>query len=223
MTVLEATGLHKFYRRGAVEVAALLDVGLRCDAGETVAVTGPSGSGKSTLLALLAGLDEPDGGSVVVSGELLSHRTARAAARLRARRIGILTQQSGLLGHLTVVQNVELAARLRSESGGGDGPSADELLDRLGLREVKRSRPGTLSGGETARAGLAVALVGQPDVLLADEPTAEVNTAEEREVLSLLQECRPQHGATVLITHSDVVAARADRVLRLRDGRLVAA
>jgi putative ABC transport system ATP-binding protein len=223
MTPLTADGLHRFYRRGDSEVAALLDVGFVCAPGERIAVTGPSGSGKSTLLALLAGLDNPDGGSVVVQGERLSHRSPVDAARLRARRIGVLTQTSGLLGHLTVLQNVRLAEDLRRRAGGGGGPSPVELLDRLGLRDVRESRPGSLSGGETARAGLAVALVGDPDVLLADEPTAEISTTEEREVLALLDEWRPKQGATVLVTHSDVVAAHADRVLCLLDGRLVAA
>jgi putative ABC transport system ATP-binding protein len=222
MTPLTAAGLHRFYRRGGNEVAALLDVGFTCEPGEHIAVTGPSGSGKSTLLALLAGLDNPDGGHVVVAGEVVSHRSARDSARLRARHIGVLTQASGLLGHLTVLQNVRLADQLRRRSGGGGGPTPEELLDRLGLSAVRRARPRTLSGGETARAGLAVALVGSPDVLLADEPTAEISTSEEREVLALLDEWRPRSGATVLITHSEVVAARADRVLRLLDGRLVA-
>ncbi|MCW2571171.1 MAG: transporter related protein [Frankiales bacterium] len=221
MKPLEAAGLHRFYRRGETEVAALLDVGLVCAPGETVAVTGPSGSGKSTLLALLAGLDQPDGGRVVVAGEQLSHRSAGDSARLRARRIGVLTQASGLLGHLTVMQNVQLAGHLRRRAGGGGGPSPDELLQGLGLSAVIRSRPQTLSGGETARAGLAVALAGSPDVLLADEPTAEISTAEEREVLALLRHWRPALGATVLITHSDFVASQADRSLHLRDGRLV--
>jgi putative ABC transport system ATP-binding protein len=219
---LTATGLHRFYRRGGSEVAALLDVGITCEPGELIAVTGPSGSGKSTLLALLAGLDDPDGGQVVVAGEVVSHRSARAAARLRARRIGVLTQSSGLLGHLTVLQNVRLADQLRRRSGGGGGPTADELVERLGLSAVRQAKPSTLSGGETARAGLAVALVGNPDLLLADEPTAEISAWEEREVLALLGEWRPPDGATVLITHSEAVAARADRVLRLLDGRLIA-
>lgn len=223
MTPLAATGLHRFYRRGESEVAALLDVGLDCAPGETIAVTGPSGSGKSTLLQLLAGLDDPDGGRVLVCGELLSHRSARDAARLRARHIGVLTQASGLLDHLTVLQNVRLAAALRRSAGGGGGAGADELLDSLGMFAVRGSRPESLSGGETARAGLAVALAGNPDVLLADEPTAEISSDEERDVLDLLQQCRPEQGATLLVTHSDVVAARADRVLRLRDGRLVPA
>lgn len=223
MTPLAARGLHRFYRRGGTEVAALLDVGFECAPGECLAVVGPSGSGKSTLLALLAGLDDPDGGQVLVGGEQLSHRTPAESARMRARHVGVLTQASGLLGHLTVLQNVRLAADLRAAAGGGGGLVPEQLLDRLGLAAVRGARPATLSGGETARAGLAVALAGAPDVLLADEPTAEVSTAEEHDVLALLQELRPTNGATVLVTHSAAVAAQADRVLHLRDGRLVPA
>jgi len=222
MSPLAAYGLHRFYRRGGIEVAALLDIGFACVPGESVAVMGPSGSGKSTLLALLAGLDDPDGGQVVVAGELLSHASPAASARLRARRIGVLTQAGGLLGHLSVLQNAELAGVLRRRAGGGGGPSARELVDLLGLRAVAQARPATLSGGETARAGLAVALSGNPDVLLADEPTAEVSSSEETDVLRLLHALRPAHGATVVVTHSEAVARSCDRVLRLRDGRLVA-
>ena len=108
MKPLEARGLHRFYRRGGNEVGALLDVSLACEVGETVAVTGPSGSGKSTLLGLLAGLDNPDGGAVHVAGQRMSHQSPAVAARLRARHVGVLTQSSGLLGHLTVLENVQI-------------------------------------------------------------------------------------------------------------------
>jgi putative ABC transport system ATP-binding protein len=216
VTPLEARGLHRFYRRGDTEIAALLDVSLSCAAGETVAVTGPSGSGKSTLLGLLAGLDDPDGGTVRVAGERLSHRIPAAAARLRARHIGILTQHSGLLGHLSVLENIRFAASL----GRVGGPAPAELIASLGLDAVRHSTPRTLSGGESARAGLAVALTGSPTVLLADEPTAEVSTEEEHTILDLLDRWRPRDGATVIVTHSEVVAARADRVMHLVDGRI---
>lgn len=218
MMPLEATGLHRFYRRGGSEVAALLDVSLTCAAGETVAVTGPSGSGKSTLLGLLAGLDDPDGGAVLVAGHRLSHQSPAVAARLRAQHIGVLTQASGLLGHLTVLENVAFAAHLRA----GAGPSARELVDGLGLQAVRRSLPLTLSGGETARAGLAVALAGGPTLLLADEPTAEVSSDEEATILDLLKQWRPRDGATVIVTHAAAVAAHADRVVHLLDGRVAA-
>lgn len=216
MKPLEARGLHRFYRRGGNEVAALLDVTLTCDAGETVAVTGASGSGKSTLLGLLAGVDDPDGGSVHVAGLRLSHQSPAVSARLRAQYIGVLTQSSGLLGHLSVLENVRFAASLRS----GSGAAPDELLEGLGLRLVRQSRPRTLSGGESARAGLAVALAGAPAVLLADEPTAEVSGAEEDTILDLLRRWRPRDGATVIVTHSGPVAAHADRIVHLTDGRL---
>jgi len=212
---LEARGLHRFYRRGGTEVAALLDVTLTCEPGETVAVTGPSGSGKSTLLGLLAGLADPDGGSVHVAGQRLSHQSAATAARIRARHIGVLTQASGLLGHLSVLDNVRFAGSLRA----GSHVSPMELVDGLQLSHVARSLPRTLSGGETARAGLAVALAGGPTVLLADEPTAEVSAEEETTVLELLQRWRPPEGATVIVTHSAAVAEHADRIVKLLDGR----
>lgn len=215
---LEAEGLHRFYRQGEFEVAALRDVSLSCAAGETVAVTGPSGSGKSTLLGLLAGLDDPDGGVVRISGRRLSHLRPAASAALRASRIGVLTQASGLFGHLTVLENVRFAASLRDTAG----PAPDELIAALGLAAVRDSRPVTLSGGETARAGLAVALAGAPLVLLADEPTAEISSAEEHTVLDLLHAWRPAHAATVIVTHSPVVAASADRVVQLLDGKVAA-
>lgn len=213
---LEALGLHRFYRRGETEVAALKDVTVTCAAGETVAVTGPSGSGKSTLLGLLAGLDDPDGGVVRVAGQRLSHQRPATSAALRARSVGVLTQASGLLAHLSVLENVRFAARLRGDSG----PSPAELVDGLGLGSVGQSMPRTLSGGETARAGLAVALAGAPVLLLADEPTAEVSTAEERAVLTLLRAWRPAGAATVIVTHSAAVAAHADRTVHLVDGRV---
>jgi putative ABC transport system ATP-binding protein len=216
MTPLEARGLHRFYRRGDTEIPALKDVSVVCAAGETVAVTGPSGSGKSTLLSLLAGLDDPDGGSVHVAGQRLSHRGPAAAARIRAEHVGILTQGSGLFGHLSVRENIQLAASL----GRAGGPSPAELIDGLGLAAVRTSLPRTLSGGETARAGLAVALAGSPTLLLADEPTAEVSRDEETTILGLIGAWRPRDGAAIIVTHSPAVAAHADRVLHLVDGRL---
>jgi putative ABC transport system ATP-binding protein len=215
--VLEARGLHRFFRRGGEEVAAIRDVSLVLAPGETVAVVGPSGSGKSTLLNLLAGLDDPDGGSVRVSGHQLSHESARKQARLRGRLIGVLTQSSGLVEHLDVLANLQLAASFRSKPSS----TADlhSLIDAVQLSGHARARPSTLSGGETARANLAVALAGGPRLLLADEPTAEVSTSEESVLLALLRDLQPADGATLLVTHSTVVADSADRVLHLVDGR----
>lgn len=224
--VLEARGLHRFYRRGDEEIPALRDVSLRVAPGEMVAVVGPSGSGKSTLLNLLAGLDDPDGGSVWVGGERFSHRGPAAQARLRGRRIGVLTQGSGLVDHLTVLGNVRLAASFRRGEDsdgarpGGRPESPEVLLRQLGIGGRGQGRPSTLSGGETARANLAVALAGGPLVLLADEPTAEVSRDEEAAILALLRRVRPATGATVVVTHSQTVAGAADRVLEMIDGKL---
>jgi putative ABC transport system ATP-binding protein len=216
--VIEARGLHRFYRRGDEEVAALLDVSLQVRPGEFVAVRGPSGSGKSTLLSLLAGLDEPDGGAVYLGGHRISHRGGRDRTELRRRFVGVLTQTSGLVNHLTVRDNVLVAHRLRK----GTEPGPDELVDAVGLSNRSGAFPPQLSGGETARAGLAVALAGSPVALLADEPTAEVSYVEEKDLLRLIRALTPADGGGVLVTHSKVVAAVADRVVDLRDGRLVA-
>jgi putative ABC transport system ATP-binding protein len=216
--VLEAQGLHRFFRRGGEEVAALRDVSITLRPGEIVAVVGPSGSGKSTLLNLLAGLDDPDGGSVQVAGRRLSHQPANTQARLRGRLIGVLTQSSGLVEHLDVLGNLQLAASFRARASSAH--ELRDLLEAVRLTERAGSRPSTLSGGETARANLAVALAGGPRVLLADEPTAEVSTPEEAILLRLLRELQPVDGATVLVTHSDVVGDAADRVLRLVDGKV---
>jgi putative ABC transport system ATP-binding protein len=223
LPVLEARGLHRFYRRGGrvdSEVAALLDADLTVQPGELVAVVGPSGSGKSTLLGLLAGLDDPDGGSVVIAGERMSHRPPAEQSRLRGRLVGVVTQTSGLVTHLSLLDNVLLAASFRR---GARVSAADvrELLDRLGLHRHS-ARPTTLSGGETARANLAAALVGNPALLLADEPTAEVSRVEETAILQLLDDHRPAAAGTVLVTHSAAVAERADRVLELSAGRITA-
>jgi putative ABC transport system ATP-binding protein len=216
--ILDARGLHRFFRRGGEEVAALRDVSMTLKAGETVAVVGPSGSGKSTLLNLLAGLDDPDGGAVTICGEAISHQPAAHQARVRGRLVGVLTQSSGLVEHLDLLANLRLAASFRpSPSPVGE---LGALLEAVGLDARASARPSTLSGGETARANLAVALSGRPRLLLADEPTAEVSKDEESTLLDLLRALQPADGATVMVTHSDAVAGSADRVVHLVDGRV---
>jgi putative ABC transport system ATP-binding protein len=214
-SVVDVRGLHRFFRRGSDEVAALRDVSFDVRAGEHVAVRGPSGSGKSTLLALLAGLDRPDAGEVRLDGTAYNFRDAPDPSRTRRRAIGVLTQTSSLLAHLTVAGNVRTAARVRRCDA-----DVDQLLAMVGLTARRDAWPTELSGGETARAGLAAALVGSPRLLLADEPTAEISSAEESDLLALLREIRPHDGATIVVTHSDAVADAADRVLELDAGRL---
>jgi len=216
--VLRAESLYRFYHAGDDETLALRGVDVAVDAGEVVAVTGPSGSGKSTLLACLAGLDEPDGGVVRVKGERMSRRSEEERARLRARLVGMLYQQANLVGHLSAERNVALVQRLGGASTGAAWRS--EVLERCGIAARAQARPAQLSGGELARAGLAVALANDPAVILADEPTGELDEANAIRVLGLLRERAAGGAAVVLVTHDPTVAAGADREIRLRDGRV---
>nr|WP_275403955.1 ABC transporter ATP-binding protein [Pseudonocardia acidicola] len=194
-------------------------VTLAVQAGEFVAVVGPSGSGKSTLLACLAGLDEPDGGSVSVGGQRISHRPEAERARMRARMIGVLFQSGNLIEHLTVEGNVALAQQIADRPS---RPDRGALLAALGLAPRAGALPRTLSGGEAARAGLAVALANGPAVVLADEPTGELDSGTEASVLELLLGTAARGVAVVVASHSPAVAAAAQRVVRLRDGRVQA-
>jgi putative ABC transport system ATP-binding protein len=216
--LLEADRLYRFFHAGDDETLALQGVSLAVASGEVVAVTGPSGSGKSTLLACLAGLDEPDGGSVRIAGERLTRRPEDERARVRARRIGVLFQQLNLVGHLSVDGNIALAQRIARRRG--SATSRAEILERVGIEGRANARPRQLSGGELARAGLAVALANDPDVVLADEPTGELDSATAERVLVLLRERADEGAAVVVVTHDPDVAAAADREIRLRDGKV---
>ena len=217
---MRARDLYRFFRTGDDETLALRGVSLTVARGETVAVVGPSGSGKSTLLACLAGLDEPAGGSVEIVGERISHRPESVRAKIRARRIGVLLQSRNLLPHLDVRGNIELARRTRRS--GAFRPSIDELLDQIGLSHRRKATPSQLSGGELARAGLAVALANAPSVLLADEPTGELDGHTEQEILALLRLHADQGAGLLIVTHSAEVVAIADRVLTIEDGVVAA-
>ncbi len=215
---LEARDLYRFYHAGDAETLALRGVSLEVDAGELVAVMGPSGSGKSTLLACLAGLDEPDGGMVRIDGEPLSRRTEETRAALRARSIGVLFQSGNLLDHLTVAENVHVARRLARKVR-TLRPVADLLAD-LGIGDRAHSRPSRLSGGELARAGLAVAVANDPSLVLADEPTGELDHATASRVIALLRARADDGAAVVVVSHSAEIASASDRVIALQDGRV---
>ncbi len=214
---LEAFELYRFYHRGEDETVALRGVSLSLRAGELVALSGPSGSGKSTLLACLAGLDEPDGGHVEIMSQRMSRRPEAVRAALRARHIAILLQSGNLFDHLTVEANMRLQMSL---AGRSDRRTIDCLLEVVGLTRQRRAHPPQLSGGEAARAGLAVVLSAGPCVLLADEPTAEVDAVTEAAILAHLLEWRSRGGAILIATHSLALAAQADRRLRISDGRI---
>jgi putative ABC transport system ATP-binding protein len=218
MRVLEAFDLYRFYHTGEDETLALRGVSLHIDAGETVVVMGPSGSGKSTLLSCLVGLDEPDGGHVELVGKRLTRKPEAERAAMRAAEIGILLQSRNLFEHLSVAENMRLQMRLARKL---DKQRLERLIDLVGLADRRQARPSQLSGGEAARAGLAVALSSDPKVLLADEPTGEVDAETEQDILRLFASRRQHGGATLIVTHSDALAAHADRVIRLLDGRIV--
>lgn len=217
MTVLRARELYRFYRAGDEETLALRGVSIEVPAGKLLTVAGPSGSGKSTLLACLAGLDEPDGGSVYLRERRISHRPEHERSALRARHIGTLFQTANLLEHLTVRRNLELVQRL---AGRRDRDRAGALLEAVGLTRRGGARPSELSGGEAVRAGLAVALANDPDVLIADEPTGELDGQTEAGVLQLIRDQADRGKAVVLASHSTAVAALADQVIQLKDGRV---
>ena len=217
--VLTACGLHRFYHVGDDETAALRDVGLVLARGEFLAVMGPSGSGKSTLIACLTGLDEPDAGHVEIEGRRITRRPEPERARLRARAIGILLQSGNLFPHLTVAENIALQMDLAGKRSDRDERTA-AVLASVGIAGRGDAFPAQLSGGEAARAGLAVALAVDPPILLADEPTAEVDRQTEGRILAVFDDRRSRGRATLVATHSRPLAERADRIIRLEDGRL---
>ncbi len=215
--VLDVANLFRFFRRDRMEIPALQGASIEVGRGETVALVGPSGSGKSTLLNCAAGLDEPGGGSVTIAGAAVSHRPEVERAAIRTRAVGIVMQSGNLFGHLDLADNVRLQARL---AGRSDGPWVEALLESVGLKYRATALPGTLSGGELARGALAVALAADPPLLIADEPTAEVDEATERDILDVIERRRMQGGAALIATHSIALARRATRVLAMRAGRV---
>ncbi len=216
---IAATDLFRFFHAGDDdETVALRGVSLTVAPGEIVAVTGPSGSGKSTLLTCLAGLDDPDAGVVTIDGERISRRSELERAALRARHVGVLFQNNNLVPHLTVAQNIAFARKLATSSSNRSRTGAGSLLERLGIAGRSHAYPAQLSGGETARAGLAVALANAPSALLADEPTGELDSDSAALVLALLDECARDDMAVVVVTHNADVARIATRTVELRDG-----
>jgi putative ABC transport system ATP-binding protein len=221
MAVLQAEGLAKTYRSLGADVLALRGVDVALEPGEFVAVMGPSGSGKSTLLHLLGGLDRPTAGRVTLDGERIDDRSEADLALLRRNRLGFVFQFFNLIGDLTVGENVELPALLVGASPRDARRRREELLNELGLGDRGRAAPAQLSGGEQQRVAIARALVNRPAVLLADEPTGNLDTGSARDVLDLLRRERDAGQTILLVTHDARVAAAADRVVTMRDGLVV--
>ncbi|SNT31478.1 ABC transporter ATP-binding protein [Actinacidiphila glaucinigra] len=216
--VLRAVGLSRVYGQGVSTVVAVDGVDLDIPVGQTLAVTGPSGCGKSTLLQLLGGLDRPDEGEVWLGGQRIDLLGERALARLRRRAVGFVHQDFHLMDELTAAENVELPALLAGDSPRTARRRAAALLDRVGLADRGRHLPSQLSGGQRQRVAVARALVNEPLVVLADEPTGNLDTAATHDVLRLFADLRATGQTLVLVTHDERVAATADRVVSLRDG-----
>ena len=219
---VEARGLYHIYREGEVETVALRGAELVCEPATWTSVMGPSGSGKSTLLHVLAGLLEPSGGSVRIDGEDLTRLPPAERARKRRRHIGVVLQRDNLHPLLDVAGNVALPLRLDGWPRQRRRERVRHLLARVGLLERRRDRPGQLSGGEAQRVAMAVALAAGPRLLLADEPTGELDEATAAQVLDLLEALRASEGAALLtVTHNPQVSERAGRRLTMRDGLVV--
>lgn len=218
MTVLEARELYRFYHSGDEEVKALRGVSVSIEEGEMVAFIGPSGSGKSTLLMCLAGLDEPDGGEVIVAGERMTRREEKFKTSLRSRSMGIMLQSNNLFAHLNITQNVHLA---QTTLGKIDPAWVKTTVEQLGIASRAHALPAELSGGERARAALAVALARNPKILILDEPTGEVDAAAETVILNILQQHCKQGGAVVVATHNEALAKKASRIMPIKDGKFV--
>jgi putative ABC transport system ATP-binding protein len=221
MNVLETKDLHKQYNMGQHAVEALADVSLEISQGEFVAVMGPSGSGKSTLLHLLGGLDQPTKGAIILAGQEVSGLSDRQATLIRRRNVGFVFQFFNLLPTLSAEENILLPLIIDGKSPRDYNERLDGLLKRIGLLERRHHRPDQLSGGEQQRVALARALVTQPAILLADEPTGNLDTKTGTEMMQLLRESAKDLSQTiVMVTHDSKAAAYADRVIFLRDGKI---
>jgi ABC-type lipoprotein export system ATPase subunit len=219
--VLRTRGLSKDYGRDASLVHAVDGVDLTVAPGETVAIMGPSGCGKSTLLYLLGGLDRPTTGEIWLDGQDITRMSERALARLRREAVGFVFQAFHLMDELTAVENVELPALLAGRSPRTARKRAEELLERVGLANRARFLPAALSGGQRQRVAVARALVADPLVVLADEPTGNLDSASTRDVLQLFDQLHRAGQTLVIVTHDVQVAATTDRMISMSDGAFI--
>ena len=221
LPVIQLDGVTKVYDTGSFTVAALRGVSMTIDDGEYVAVMGPSGSGKSTLMHILGCLDVPSDGSYLLAGESVGGMNELQLASVRNRRIGFVFQQFNLLPSLSAWHNVELPLIYAGVDRVERRERAIEALERVGLGDRIQHRPGELSGGQQQRVAIARALVGDPALILADEPTGALDSASARDVMALLDELHAAGRTVVLITHDSEVAGMAQRTIRLRDGLIL--
>ena len=220
MNILKAVNLRKIYGQGETEVKALDGVNLEVEKGEFVAIVGTSGSGKSTMLHMIGGLDNPTSGQVIVDGQNLSHMTDEELTIFRRRNIGFVFQQYNLVPMLNVWENIVLPVKLDGKKIEKD--YVNEIIDTLGIRTKLENLPSALSGGQQQRVAIARALAAKPAILLADEPTGNLDSKTSQDVLSLLKVTSQKFAQTiVMITHNEEIAQMADRIIRIEDGRIV--
>ncbi len=221
-TALDLVGVNKIYQTDRIETIALSDINVSIAAGEFVSIMGPSGSGKSTLLNILGLLDAPSNGQVIIGDRDVAKLGERECARLRNRTIGFIFQTFQLIADLDVLDNVQLPLLYRKVSPRQRREMAEVALDRVGLDSRRHHFPGQLSGGQQQRVAVARAIVGTPDILLADEPTGNLDSRMGDEIMDLLEEYNREAGITVvMVTHDQRLAERTQRTLRLFDGRQV--
>jgi len=222
--MIEAVNLRKSYYIGKIEVPALRGVSFAVERGQFVSIVGPSGSGKSTLFYILGGLTRADSGSVIIDGTDFTQLSDAERTRMRKSKIGFVFQKFNLLPTLDARSNIDVAVDIAGKNGGRDRAYFDRIVDLLGIRQRLEHRPSELSGGEQQRVALARALINRPAIVLADEPTGNLDSKNSEIVLKMLRQSNQELGQTVLmITHNPAAAAYGDRIIHVRDGEIVAA
>lgn len=217
--ILQTVDLKKYYQQGEYITKALDGVNLSVNAGEFVAIVGTSGSGKSTLLNMLGGLDTPTSGDVIIGGKRLSKKSEEQMAVFRRRHIGFVFQNYNLVPILNVYENIVLPVQLDGRKA--DKAFMEEIVRSLGLQDKLQNLPNNLSGGQQQRVSIARALLTKPEIILADEPTGNLDSKTSEDVLALLKVTSIKfHQTTIMITHNDVIAQMADRIIRIEDGRV---